>query len=219
MSYIYKITNTKNGRMYVGNTSFDIQKRWKEHCHDSRRKRCAGRPLYADMQKYGVECFVIDIIEECDKSIAQEREMFWINKLDTFLNGYNCTLGGNGKPVIDRETVMATYSKTRCMKQTAHTLGICEDSVSFYMHESGEPLPTKREIAKINGRIKGVRAILPSNNIIREFESPYEAAEWIMSKKSKLKSVTSTKVNITKACSKRMKTAYGYIWEYVNDNK
>lgn len=31
MSYIYKITNVLNGKVYIGKTSSTIEARWKEH--------------------------------------------------------------------------------------------------------------------------------------------------------------------------------------------
>ena len=34
MSYIYKITNLANQKVYIGQTSDTIQNRWKEHCHN-----------------------------------------------------------------------------------------------------------------------------------------------------------------------------------------
>ena len=52
------------------------------------------------MNKYGVEHFHFSVIEETDD--ACEREMYWIEKLRTYVgysdcNGYNATLGGEGK--------------------------------------------------------------------------------------------------------------------------
>lgn len=37
MSYIYKITNKINKKLYIGKTEFSIEKRFKEHCADAFR--------------------------------------------------------------------------------------------------------------------------------------------------------------------------------------
>lgn len=37
MSYIYKITNKINKKLYIGKTEFSIEKRFKEHCSDAFR--------------------------------------------------------------------------------------------------------------------------------------------------------------------------------------
>ena len=39
MSYIYKITNDINDKIYIGKTDFSIEKRFKEHCQDAFRDR------------------------------------------------------------------------------------------------------------------------------------------------------------------------------------
>ena len=49
MSYIYKITNDINDKVYVGKTNFSIQKRFEEHCKDAFKPRTEKRPLYMAM--------------------------------------------------------------------------------------------------------------------------------------------------------------------------
>ena len=49
MAYIYKITNDINDKIYIGKTLFDIEKRFKEHCKDSRNISNEKRPLYSAM--------------------------------------------------------------------------------------------------------------------------------------------------------------------------
>ena len=36
--YIYKITNSINGKSYIGQTQNTIEERWKEHIKDSKKK-------------------------------------------------------------------------------------------------------------------------------------------------------------------------------------
>ena len=97
MGFIYTITNKINGKQYVGKTSLsDPKERWKEHLHDYKREQYKKRPLYSAMNKYGVENFIFEVIEECENT--EEREKFWIKELNTYgSTGYNATLGGDGK--------------------------------------------------------------------------------------------------------------------------
>ena len=51
------------------------------------------------MRKYGVEHFHIELIEEADN--PEEREIYWIENKRSFKNGYNATMGGDGKQLYD----------------------------------------------------------------------------------------------------------------------
>ena len=55
--YIYLIENKINEKKYIGKTYLNIEKRWKQHCNDSKR---FNRPLYQAMKKYGIENFSIN---------------------------------------------------------------------------------------------------------------------------------------------------------------
>lgn len=95
MGYIYKITNQINGKSYIGKTERSIEVRWQEHLRHT--KELAERlPLYKAMNKYGLENFKIEQIEECDNDVLDDREIFWIKQYGTYGNGYNCTGGGEG---------------------------------------------------------------------------------------------------------------------------
>ena len=103
---IYKITNKINGKIYVGQSN-DIQRRFLEHTHRNK--------LQIDMaiQKYGKENFIFEILEECPIEQLNEREMYWIETLNSFKNGYNYTLGGeqqsigsnNGRAILTEDDV------------------------------------------------------------------------------------------------------------------
>lgn len=59
------------------------------------------------MRKYGCESFEIQCIEVVEEHRACERERYWIEYYGTFKNGYNATHGGDGKPYIDYDLVLA----------------------------------------------------------------------------------------------------------------
>jgi len=50
--------------------------------------------LYKAFNKYGIENFTFEEIEQVDNSILDEREKYWIEYYDSYFNGYNSTLGG-----------------------------------------------------------------------------------------------------------------------------
>ena len=87
---IYKVTNKINGKVYIGQ-SVDIGRRWCEHMN-------AKDDIYFHkaIQKYGVENFEWEVIEQCKKKDLDEREIYWIEYYDSFNKGYNCTKGGDG---------------------------------------------------------------------------------------------------------------------------
>ena len=91
---IYLITNKLNGKKYVGQ-SCNIEKRWKKHIANSK----AGTKFHIHnaIKKYGVENFSFEVLEECPVDKLNEREIYWIDKFDTYNNGYNMTIGGEGR--------------------------------------------------------------------------------------------------------------------------
>jgi len=50
--------------------------------------------LYMAMRKHGAGIFHIELIEECDNNLLNEREKYWISQYDSYKHGYNSTPGG-----------------------------------------------------------------------------------------------------------------------------
>ena len=98
MGYIYKINNSINDKVYIGQTVQKVLYRFKNHLWSSEnRKDMKEYPLYRAIRKYGKENFSVEIIEEIADSSLNEREIYWIKYYNSFVpNGYNCTLGGGG---------------------------------------------------------------------------------------------------------------------------
>lgn len=76
MGYIYKIKNDINDKLYIGKTEFNIHKRFAEHCHDCLKKDIDNRPLYKAMSLHGINHFAIELIEECDDDVLEDREKY-----------------------------------------------------------------------------------------------------------------------------------------------
>ena len=94
--YIYVIINNLNGMKYVGQTN-DPYKRCHKHLSTARLNNYTYKSyLYPAINKYGEDNFSFKIVEICELDIVNEREIYWIQYLDTVVpNGYNITPGGN----------------------------------------------------------------------------------------------------------------------------
>lgn len=206
MAYIYQITNDINDKIYIGKTEFDIQKRFKEHCRDAFKRFDEKRPLYSAMRKYGIEHFHIELIEETDN--PDEREMYWIEKKESFLNGYNATLGGDGAKYIDEELVIQEYLISKIQAEVAKKLNIDVKSVHQILVKNNIPI---EKISQIGNKIKAYDL---NNNFIKSFETQHEAARWIIANnKTTSIDIKRTAGNIGRAVNqKKRQTAYGYKW-------
>lgn len=105
VSFIYRIINKINNKCYIGKTEKSVDTRFRQHIAESKRERCKNRPLYRSFNKYGVENFHIEILEETNN--PEEREIYWIEKFGTFKDGYNATKGGDGKSYIDEKLIIS----------------------------------------------------------------------------------------------------------------
>lgn len=94
---IYKITNVLNNQCYIGQ-SIDIESRWLQHTYEGTKGKCKNK-LYSAMRKYNIENFIFEVIEECklNQTVLDNKERYWIKYYDSYNNGYNSTLGGQGE--------------------------------------------------------------------------------------------------------------------------
>jgi len=215
MPYIYKIINKENGKIYIGKTLSTVEERWKRHCLDYTKERCEKRPLYSAMNKYGTDCFLVETVEECNEDILSEREKYWIEYYGSFKNGYNATIGGDGKQYIDYDLVVATYQQVKNQSKTAKILGI--DACTFrkilkirnvnkYSSESVENY-IQKSIA--------INMFSKDGKYIKSFSSAHKAARYVLSN-SLNQTVHGAAGHILDVCKGKRKSAYGYKWTYAN---
>ncbi len=114
MFIVYKHTCVENEKAYVGFTpqtpiltsienpdtlaQYLMEKRWLLHVYDT--KRGSDYAFHNAIRKHGFEAFSHEVLEQCStREAVVEREIAWIAKLNTMVQGYNMTPGGDG--VID----------------------------------------------------------------------------------------------------------------------
>ena len=204
MSYIYKIYNDINDKIYIGKTNYLLEKRFQEHIRDSRKNQ-ENRPLYNAMNKYGIEHFKIEQIEECDEQVVDDREKYWIEFLQTFKYGYNATLGGEGKAYLDYELIYATYLETNSVRETALIVSCDEKSVSTILDIYG--ISKEDRIKNMALKKSNIVAMInkETNKIIKVFNGTREAGRFL----------NKTHQHIQEVCQGKRKSAYGYLWKYI----
>lgn len=124
---IYKITNKINNKVYIGCTVNSLEKRYLEHLYRCFKTDYKSK-LYNSIKKYGEENFSIELVEECDLSNIYEIEKKYIEEYDSFKNGLNSTLGGEGclgythSPEIRKKISKATKDGDSHKGKTYETL-------------------------------------------------------------------------------------------------
>lgn len=118
---IYKITNKKNKKVYIGQSD-NIERRLAEH----KRKRSITIDDYINV--LGVENFEFEILEECTKEELDKKEQEYIIQYNSQKNGYNIQQGGfnhsqgegNGRAKLTVDDVIfirQSYAKHTSPKQ------------------------------------------------------------------------------------------------------
>lgn len=94
-SGIYKITNTANGKIYIGQ-SVDVQRRINDHQRTLAKGTHYSVHILRAYQKYGADAFKYEVIEYCSISDLDSREIYWIKYYDSAnpSKGYNVSFGG-----------------------------------------------------------------------------------------------------------------------------
>lgn len=202
MAYIYKIVNDINNKIYVGKTLHSIDKRFREHCRDSKKEKNEKRPLYLAMNKYGIEHFHIFLLEETDN--PEEREKFWIEKLQSFKYGYNATIGGDGARYADYNLIYSLYKEGKTYKEISNITKYGEQTIRKALSEKGIS-KQERNIQGHKHLLKAVAKLDPKTEEILEVYSSISEAE---------RANGNTK-HISSVCQGKRKTCQGFKWKYI----
>ena len=158
---IYKIENKINHKVYIGQ-SVNITDRWRNHrsAYKDTSDKAYETHLYRSMRKYGIENFNFSIIEECLPSELNERERYWISYYDSFFNGYNLTLGGDGATggSVNKEKIKGIINDllntTLIQRQIAEKWQISEEMVQgintgrYWKHDREYPIRKQKRREK-----------------------------------------------------------------------
>lgn len=209
MSYIYKIINDINDKIYIGKTVFSIDKRFKEHCCDAFKQRNKERPLYKAMREYGIEHFYIELIEECDDNLASDREIYWIGLYNTYSNGYNATYGGDGKFLYNHKNIAMRLKEHPYSFDISKEFNCCVEIIREIAQEYNIKLKSYSPSSS-----KHVVAYTKNGEKIEEFDSTVLASQWCFEQGKCADLCSGVRAHISACANGKRKTAYGYIWKY-----
>lgn len=208
MSFIYKITNLIDNKVYIGLTTRTVEARWKEHC------RHGSQQIDDAIQLYGIENFQIETLEECDESILDDREKYWIDYYDSFKNGYNNTYGGRGNNFImtdKSDVVLQLWEDGLTINKIIEKTSLNVETVRSYLNKNGITKEQIRERANYYIGLSKSRPVLQydlDGNFIKEWNTAVEAAN-TLNLNSKY---------ITSTCRGHQKTYSGMKWKYKDDS-
>lgn len=96
--YLYRITNTTNGKIYIGQ-SVDTTRRWYEHKREAAHEK-PSMLISRAIKKYGDNMFKFEVIAGCRSwDDANELETLLVSQHNSLVpNGYNVSLGGYNAP-------------------------------------------------------------------------------------------------------------------------
>ena len=175
MGCIYKVTNLINNKIYIGLTSYPLQKRINNHIYNSNRDNPKSI-FHKAIKKYGITNFKFEILEDniFQKSILRERENFYILENKSYLKdiGYNYTLGGEGESLfLGRENeVIQKYNELLNCNEVAKYFN-CDRQV------------IARVLKQNNVKIlcgTGVRKRIKCIELNKEFNSMRECANYLI---------------------------------------
>lgn len=244
MNDVYLITNTVNGKQYVGVTRRGVDARFREHVLESNAG--SSTILHNAIRKYGADHFTVMVLESnIPDDQAAEREQHYIREYQTFYpnrTGYNMTEGGGG--VVGYHHTAATKAKvserlkghkfpeSRNKKiQAAMTGREYKDEWRQALSESrmgrftAEDNPffgkhhtevTKSAISAANSKHEVVQLDAGTRDEIRSFANANKAGEWVVAHKLSTAQPLTCSGRIGEVCRSKNNrcTAYGYGWAF-----
>jgi group I intron endonuclease len=144
---IYKCVNNQTGKVYIG---FDCNWPSRKRVHKSNYPRKKFK-FYNAIRKYGWNSFDWQIIyQSLDRDYTLNvMENFFIQKYDSFKNGYNSTLGGEGVFGVHRKQSKEEKEKRRLLMKgnnygslsKGRKLSV-ESKLKMSLSKKGKPQPT-----------------------------------------------------------------------------
>lgn len=155
------------------------------------------------MRKYGIENFHIELVEETLN--PEEREIYWIEQYGSFKNGYNATLGGDGRHYRDYDLIYSLYQEGKTIQEIAEILNYDKKTCRNALNDNGinKKMRKQRQIDICSKPI--IQLDKDTKEIINIYPSITAACTALGKQCSG---------HIASVCQGKRKTAYGFCWKY-----
>lgn len=205
MGYIYKITNMLNDKVYIGQTVKTIQKRFTQHKNNSKKEYFSQIVLYKAFNKYGIENFICEEIEQVPNNKLDEREKYWIKYYDSYNNGYNSTIGGKLVQLYswDIDDIIEKYHQLKSARKVAKELGCDHNTIDNILNSNGVKRYTMAQ--QISSP-----TIVEKEGENHIFETTTDAAQWFIDNSiTKVQNVKQVRQELNTRIRKKT-TYFGY---------
>ena len=203
MGYIYKIENKLNGKVYIGQTTKTVEKRFNQHKNNSNKDYFSQIVLYKAFNKYGIENFECIELEKVNNELLDEREKYWIEYYNSYFDGYNSTLGGRATQLYDWDVddIIEKYQKLRSARKVAEFIGCDHSTIDNLLNFYG--------VKRFDKKDQFYRPVkLTKDDKEYTFFNTLDAAKWLISNNY---SRTKNEVNVRRKVAYAIKDKTEYL--------
>jgi group I intron endonuclease len=153
---IYKATNTKNGKVYIGQTIQSLNQRKIDH---QRKAELYGSTSYfhAAIRKYGFSAFSWEIIDRAESDTElNQKEKLWISELNSNqkTHGYNLTTGGDSAKLNDESRKKLSEAITGSKNPNFGKVKSIETRLKMSLSQKGKKQP-REAVEKMRRSLTG----------------------------------------------------------------
>lgn len=156
--YIYKIINTVNNKVYIGQTTKTVEERFKMHLNAANSNAKKTLHLYSAMNLYGKDKFyAVEIDTAKNRKELNIKECYWINYYNSIKNGYNMIDGGNDENPMNSDIVKEKHDIKMRSREVRTKIS---ETMSKLRTEQGFSEEHKQKIKETRKKRKAERAAL-----------------------------------------------------------
>ena len=235
---IYKIVHKESGMTYIGQ-SIDVDRRINSHINWIKNPtRNINRHLYNYAKKYGIEGFEFIVIEECDESVLDERELYWFEKFK------DMCFNVRPNPVTNRGV---KRSEKFCIENSERQKKRMSDPLKLEKHrevikkrsKSSKWLNAMKEVTKnrannkewldknqkmpsskeVNERRRVTNFLSGASRPVASYTKDGIFVESYVNVAQAVNSVNGRRGNITSCLNGRLLTSSGFNWKYITKDE
>ena len=245
IGYIYKIVNDINDKVYIGQTSETIEKRWARHKRSRNYKKYKHIHFYMALNKYGIDHFFVSEVMKISANTKEELkkelnkwEKYYISEFNSFRNGYNSTEGGDGVMTGFRHTeeskkkmskshkgAILTEETRRKMSLAHKGLTFSEETRKILSEKAKMRIRSQESIRKSADKHIGLKMSNKTKQKLKECNKrtilQYDLqnnfiTEWDTIKEAANSLGLKSASPIRQCLTGKSKQSHGYIWKYKN---